>query len=59
MGGDLNEGNSARAAITELIQKSGSNTERSGESIPFYVRFRLDRWLGESEDGFSKALRMR
>ncbi len=54
-GGDVHEGSSSRAVITELIQNSSQNTERSGQAMPLYVRFRLDQWLGETEDNFSKA----
>ncbi len=39
--------------LEELVTNHSANVDKTGEAIPLLVRFRLDKWLGETDDPLS------
>ena len=48
-------GESAVQSLEELVTNNTKNLERSDQATPLLVRFRLNKWLGETNDELSKV----
>ena len=40
--------------LSDLVSQSSADSKRTGEAIPLLIRFRLDQWLGETNQNFSQ-----
>ena len=47
-------GDSAVAMLRELVSNSNDHLNSSGQATPLHVRFRLDQWLGDTDDSISQ-----
>ena len=42
-------------ALSELVDDSADESRRTGEAVPLLIRFRLNQWLGETQQDFSRV----